>query len=304
MNRGRIVDCHTHMFPTDIPARWDWYAAQDSCFAELTRETPQSRVREAWATPEEALRAADRAGVELIVMQGWYWRDMDLCRRHNDYMEGVVRAYPGRFAAYASINPVFGEAAVREVERCRDMGFSGVGELGPGGNGYSLDHPGLLAVLETAERLCLPVCFHVGEPVGHVYPGKDRTPIEGFYDIARRFPDLRLILAHMGGGLPFYELLPHVRQAFRNVWYDLAANPLLYDIRAVTAAVRLAGPERVLFGTDFPLTIYPRQCQGQDFSLFIQDIEEHAGLTEAEWELVMGANMRRLLEFAERGRNR
>ena len=76
------------------------------------------------------------------------------------------------------------------------------------------------------------------------------------------------------------------------------------DIRAVKAAVRLAGPERVLFGTDFPLTVYPRRRQGQDFSLFIEDIEEHAGLTEAEWELVMGANMRRLLESAGKGQNR
>lgn len=298
MNRLHIVDCHTHMFPSDIPAQWDWYAARDSYFADLTRETPQSRVREAWATPEEALRAADKAGVEIIVMQGWYWRDMDLCRRHNDYMAQVVRDYPGRFAAYASINPVFEEDAVREVERCYDMGFSGVGELGPGGDGYPLDHPGLLAVLARAEQLHLPVNFHVGEPVGHVYPGKDLTPIEGFYHIARRFPNLRLILAHMGGGLPFYELLPHVRDTFRNVWYDLAANPLLYDIRAVTAAVRLVGPEKVLFGTDFPLTIYPRLCRDQDFSLFVQDIMDHAGLTKTEWNLVMDRNMRRLLETA------
>lgn len=300
---SHIIDGHTHLFPSDIPARWDWYAAQDSCFAALTRETPQSRVREAWATPEEALRAADQAGVEIIVMQGWYWQNMDLCRRHNDYMERVVRDYPGRFAAYASVNPVFGEAAVKEVERCYDMGFSGVGELGPGGNGYPLDHPGLLAVLARAEQLCLPVCFHAGEPVGHVYPGKDLTPIEGFYDIAGRFPNLRLILAHMGGGLPFYELLPHVRETFRNVWYDLAANPLLYDIRAVKAAVRLAGPEKVLFGTDFPLTIYPRLCRGQDFSLFVQDIADHAGLTEEEWDLVMDKNMRRLLDTAGKRRN-
>lgn len=291
-----LIDAHTHIFPRDIPANWDWYAARDPWFAELTRETPQSRVREAWTTPEEALRLADEAGIQVIVMQGWYWRDMDLCRRHNDFMAQVIAEYPGRFAAYASINPVFGAEAVREVERCWGMGFSGVGELGPGGDGYALDHPGLLDVLAAAQDLHLPVNFHVGEPVGHVYPGKDLTPIGGFYDIARRFPNLRLILAHMGGGLPYYELWPHVREAFRNVWYDLAANPLLYDIRAIPAAVALVGAEKLLFGTDFPLTIYPRLCREADFSLFVKDIRERAGLAAGDWEAIMGGNMRRLLD--------
>lgn len=300
--KGHLIDAHTHIFPPDIPARWDWYAEKDPYFADLTRETPQSRVREAWSTAEETLAAADEAGVEVIVMQGWYWRDMDLCRRHNDYMYELTQRYPDRFAAYASINPVFGADAVREVERCWEMGFSGVGELGPGGDGYSLDDPGLLDVLAAAEALHLPVNFHVGEPVGHVYPGKDLTPVEGFYDIAKRFPELQLILAHMGGGLPYYELWPHIRAAFRNVWYDLAANPLLYHIRAVRAAVDLAGPEKILFGTDFPLTIYPRRCRDRNFSLFVEDIRQNAGLTDTEWEQVMGGNMRRLLESAGKRR--
>ena len=293
-----LIDAHTHLFPRDIPANWDWYAARDPWFAQLTCNTPQSRVLEAWSTPEETIRLADQAGIQVIVMQGWYWRDMDLCRRHNDFMAEVLADYPDRFAAYASINPIFGAEAVREVERCWELGFSGVGELGPGGDGYALDHPGLLDVLEAAQALHLPVNFHVGEPVGHVYPGKDLTPIEGFYNIARRFPDLRLILAHMGGGLPYYELWPHVKAAFRHVWYDLAANPLLYEIRAVRAAVELAGADRVLFGTDFPLPIYPRRCREADLSLFAEDIRHSAGLTPAEWEAVMGGNMCRLLNTA------
>lgn len=295
MSKPQIFDAHAHMFPEDVVERWEWYAAQDEWFAALTRETPQSRVREAFSTAEETLALADAAGVDVVVMQGWYWRRHELCVRNNDYMHQLIQRWPDRFKAYGSINPTFGAQAVREVERCHAMGFSGIGELGPGGNGFSLDHPGLLDVLEAAQALGLAVNFHVGEPVGHAYMGKDLTPIEGFYRIAKQFPGLRLVLAHLGGGLPFYELQPDVHEAFANVYYDLAASPLLYDIRSVRVMVDLVGVERVLFGTDFPLTIYPRKCREADFSLFIEDIRQNAGLTPYEWERVMGENMRDLL---------
>ncbi len=81
MNGNGIIDAHIHMFPQDIVPRWGWYAAQDACFAEMTRQTPQSRVREAFSLPEETLALADAAGVDVMVAQGWYWREHDLCRR-------------------------------------------------------------------------------------------------------------------------------------------------------------------------------------------------------------------------------
>ncbi len=295
MNKKQLVDAHVHMFPADIVTNWDWYAQQDSWFATLTRESPNSRVREAFATAEEALQVADEAGLDILVMQGWYWRKHELCVRHNNYMHELITKYPQRYKAFASINPTFGEAAVQEVERCHKLGFSGIGELGPGGNEYSLDHPGLLLVLEAAQALQMPVNFHVGEPVGHVYAGKDLTPIEGFYRLAKQFPNLTMILSHMGGGLPFFEIREDVRSVFSNVYYDIAATPLLYDIHSVRALVQLVGEKKILFGSDFPLTIYPRLCKGQNFSIFIENIRSHAMLNPLQWDAIMGENMLRLL---------
>ena len=323
-----VIDAHTHMFPDDLPARWDWYAAQDECFALLTRQDGNSRVRELFANADEALACADRAGVGTLVMQGWYWRSMPLCRRHNDYMKRLADEHPGRFAAFGCVDVlgrdgalaegacadgVFADgacagdvnecpspqaradAAAAEAERCARMGFAGIGELGPGGQGFALDDPGLYALLETTRALRLPVCFHCGEPVGHAYAGMDRTPLDGFFRLAKQFPGQVFIFAHLGGGLPFYELMPEVRRALRNVYYDLAAMPLLYSMRALRAVIDLAGPERVLYGTDFPLTIYPKKCMEQDLSLFIQDIWDSAGLTPREWDCVMHGNAARIL---------
>ena len=298
-----IIDAHTHMFPVEVMSCYDRYAGRCACFKQLTEQTPQSRVVEVFCTPEQALEEMDRAGVEKIVMQGWYWTDMGLCREHNDYMHEVVARYPERFAAYASINPTMGKEAVAELLRIRKMNFLGVGEFGPGGNRFALDHPTLWELLEGCESFGLPVNFHVGEPVGHDYPGKDLTPIDGFCRIARRFPKLKLILAHLGGGLPYFELWPKVKEALSNAYYDLAAAPLLYNIKCVAATVKLAGVQRVLFGTDFPLTIYPRITKSLEIGLFAKDIRENAGLTGEELALVMRENMLGLLKGAQEAKS-
>ena len=102
-----IIDFHTHMFPEDVADNWDKYAGRDSYFKLLTEPGPRNLQR--YATAEEAIELADKAGVEKIVMQGWYWNDHELCKYHNDYMYEVITKYPDRFEAFASINSTFGE---------------------------------------------------------------------------------------------------------------------------------------------------------------------------------------------------
>ena len=293
-----IWDSHVHLFPPEIYRNWEKYAKRDRWFALLTEKPADGRgTEEAWATPEEALACADAAGVRGLVMQGWYWNDPGLMTLHNDFMAQAAKDHPGRLVPFAAINPKFGEAAIAEVQRCAAMGFRGVGELGPGGNGYDFEDPDFLAVLDCARGLGLPVCIHCGEPVGHPSPGKDLTPLAPLPEAAARFPDLKLILAHLGGGLPFYELNPRIRKKLANAVYDLAANPLLYHIRSVKAAVDLAGADRVLFGSDFPLLLYPSKCREMDMTRFVRQVKEESGLAPAELEQVLGGNVKRLLDL-------
>ena len=295
-----IWDSHVHLFPPEIYQNWDRYAARDDWFAALTRPAPNGTgVIEAWCTPEEALSAADQADVRGLVMQGWYWNDPGLISLHNDFMAQAVRDHPDRLRAFAAVNPVFGEAAIAEVQRCASLGFSGIGELGPGGNGYDFHDPRLFDVLACAGQSGLPVCIHCGEPVGHPYPGRDTTPLEPLVRLVERFPTLNFLLAHLGGGLPFYELNPRIHRALAgHVYYDLAANPLLYELRSVRIAADLVGVERLLYGSDFPLTLYPRQCRTPDFTRFLQQLRNEAGLTEREQTALLGGNLASLLQIA------
>ena len=291
MDNFQIWDSHVHLFPPEVYQNWDKYAQRDETFANLTRKPANGKgTEEAWVNIEEALECADRAGVYGLGMQGWYWNDAGLMRLHNDYMADAIQRYPNRLKGFISVNPKFGQEALDEIKRCVKLGFSGIGELGPGGNGYDFEDPDFLAVLDYARRHGLPVCIHCGEPVGHRYPGKDTTSLAPLPELIKKYPDLKLILAHMGGGLPFYEMNPRYRNAFGNVRYDMAANPLLYDIRSIRAAITMIGSDRLLYGSDFPLLLYPSKCREADFTMFIEDIRQNAGLSQEEWQQVMGGN--------------
>ena len=294
-----IIDFHAHMFPTDVINDPEKYCKLDPYFGLLAGS---KYTLQRYATGEEAIALADKAGVEKIVMQGWYWQDHGLCQYHNDYMYDLIKKYPERFIAFASINPRAGQRAIREIERCHEMGFAGIGELGPGGQGWDLHDKEFLNLMEAAVEYTMLVSIHAGEPVGRAYPGKDITSLQGFYELVKKLPDLKLILAHWGGGLPFYELMPDVSKAFTNVYYDTAASPLLYKMDIFKAVIDIVGAEKILFGSDFPLLVYPKKQQEADFSMFIEDIKEQSGLQEDELNLIFRENALKLLTSVSRSK--
>lgn len=222
----------------------------------------------------------------MAVACGWGWTDHALCVEQNDYMIEVVRRYPTRIVGFAAIQPTAGPAALAEVERCVKAGLRGIGELMPHGQGFTLDQTPLLAPLaELAVSLDVPILTHTSEPVGHSYPGKGQVTLRTALHLATSYPGLKLICAHWGGGLPFYHLMPEVAAACRNVWYDTAASPYLYDPRIYDVARALVGADRILFGTDFPLLRIAR-CARQVTA---------SSLTADEQGAVLGGNAARLL---------
>ena len=161
MNGFQIWDSHVHIFPPEIYEHWETYAARDPYFGMLTKKSENGTgTEEAWANAEEALHCAELAGIYGLVMQGWYWNDIALMHLHNDYMAQAIKNHPQRLKAFASINPMFGKDAISEIERCVSLGFCGIGELGPGANGYDFQSPQFLDVLECAVHYHLPVCIH------------------------------------------------------------------------------------------------------------------------------------------------
>jgi predicted TIM-barrel fold metal-dependent hydrolase len=244
-----IIDFHTHLLPPSFEVRRDEIAAKDRTFAALFGDG-----KGRFATGPDLLKAMDEDGVDLTVALGYGWCDEDVAREANDYLLEAAAGSTGRIIAFCSVHPGWGDAALREVERCVDAGALGIGELHPTSQGIKLGSDRKLgALMQLAVAKGLPVVVHGSEPVGHAYPGKGDTFPGELLALAQRFPEARIVGAHWGGGLPFYAHMPEVREALKNVWFDSAATPFLYDLGVFSTVASAVGAERMLFGSDFPL---------------------------------------------------
>jgi len=273
-----IIDFHTHVFPPEIIAKRNVYLQRDDWFRQLYAD-PKARM----ASTDALIASMDRCGVDAAVTFGFAWADQALCRDANDYVLESMSHWPDRLYGFAVVNPVT-KGAAAELERCMQRGLRGLGELMPDGQGYTLDNPRLDDIVQQMAHWKCPVLIHGGEPVGHNYPGKSRSTLQSFYQLALRHPAATLIAAHWGGGLFFYELMPEVRVTLRNVYYDTAASLYLYRDDIFPLAARII-PEKVLFATDYPLL-----DQGQ----LLRHVRE-AGLSSDALELALGGNAARLL---------
>jgi len=134
------------------------------------------------------------------------------------------------------------------------LGACGIGELNADAQGFCWSDARIgEETMGAAVQLNMPVLIHCSEPVGHSYPGKGTATPDKLLPFIAANSELRIVAAHWGGGLPFYELMPEVAQACRNVFYDSAASRYLYQWNVFSAVERIVGCKRILFGTDYPL---------------------------------------------------
>ena len=204
-----------------------------------------------------------------------------LCRTVNDGLSAICRKYPGRFVAFAALPLVDIAAAVAELERAIELPGI-IGAQIPGN--YFLtrkDAEAMRPLLEAANRQRAVLFVHHGPRPGDAFP-----KVAGDTDNARRrngtldmqaslssamvtlcltdylapYPDAKIVVHNLGGNLPYevermdhrclldtpQEELPSSRIRNAKVYVDCNS----FGPRAIEAAVRLYGAERIVCGTD------------------------------------------------------
>ncbi len=281
-----VIDAHTHLFPAELVTDRSARLNRDAWFGELF-----ASPRILMVTVEAMLTSMDAAGVERSVVCGWPWKDPELCREHNDFLAEACRQNPDRLSWLAIVNPAHPSASA-EIKRCVDQGAVGVGELNADAQDFTWDHPEpLMPVVEACVSLDIPVLMHCSEPVGHPYPGKGTATPERILTFLSAAPDLSVIAAHWGGGLPFYELMPEVANLTRNVIYDSAASTYLYGFDVFPVVERLVGADRILFASDYPV------LKQRPFLRKVRD----SGITDAAAEQVLRKNAQRVFRLPQEG---
>jgi hypothetical protein len=245
-----------------------------------------------------------------------------LARDINDTLAGAVKDHADRFAGFAHLPMASPEAAADELERTvRDHGFCGALANGLTGDRF-LDFPVFEPILQRAEQLDVPIYVHPNlppEPVRRAYyeglPGHAgftlsiagwgwhsevaihvlRLALSGALD---RHPRLKLIIGHMGEGLPamlarcdqvFARDVGHLRRSLSETIVDqvYVTTSGLFTQPPFEVALTVFGIDRVLFSIDYP---YSSNRQGR---AFLDSVELPAG----DLEKLAHANADQLLKL-------
>ncbi|GAB2832378.1 amidohydrolase family protein [Microbacterium insulae] len=244
---------------------------------------------------EGRLRIMDEAGIDMQVLSALSYFVQDLApapsvrwnRELNDRMSATVQQHPDRFQAFAALPMTDPAAAVDELTRCvEDLRFLGAMIHGQT-HGVFLDHPSVRPILDEAARLDVPIYLHPapappvvqeayfsGLPEAaaaclstsgwgwHAECGMHvlRMVVAGVFE---ELPDLKIIVGHMGEGLPFHlerienMLSPVVAGHALTVAETLRRNLYLttsgYNSDApLLCALAEFGVDHVLFSVDHP----------------------------------------------------
>ncbi|MCK5542332.1 MAG: amidohydrolase family protein [Desulfobacterales bacterium] len=272
-----LIDFHTHIFHEKVQKEREHFFFNEPEF-KLLYNSPKAEI----AGVESLIKTMDEQNVEISVVLGFPWRDDDLARENNDYIIQSVAKYPDRLKGFACFDAL-SKGAPEEAKRCLSAGLSGVGELafylsGIDEKAISCLEP-IMGILRDFGNL--PCMIHTNEPVGHKYPGKTPVTLEQIYNLAKAFPDNKLVFAHWGGGVFFYNIMKkEVKTVLKNVWFDTAASPFLYDPSIYKLAVDTGIIDKVLLGTDYPLLKPDR---------YIKDIEK-SGISSLDKEKIIMGN--------------
>jgi predicted TIM-barrel fold metal-dependent hydrolase len=223
------------------------------------------------------------------VVIGFPWRTAELLARHNSYVLDAAERLPDRLLPLACLD-LFSKRCVEEAEKLHLQGFRGFGELAVYSDGGNMDR--VLDNFKQIALLCLEkdlvLLVHANEPIGHQYPGKAPFGLDFYYDMARAAAGATLIFAHWGGGLFLFELLKkQAPRLFANIYYDTAASPFVYRSDIYRVATRAAGPDRILFGSDYPL-LSPNR--------YLTEIRQ-SGLADLDIDSISGENAARIFHI-------
>jgi predicted TIM-barrel fold metal-dependent hydrolase len=291
-----VIDAHVHLYPPEVnrdPAGWAAAHGEAQWALMCTRVRKASgQPVQGFPTLVELLRDLDKAGVDRAVLQGWYWENHANAISQNRFYAECVRAHPDRLSAFATVHPAAGREALDEMLRARDSGLIGLGELSPHAQGLGLDDTRWQAVLGLAGEWGWPVNLHVTDPNSRAYPGRVETPLVDFQALAKAFPQVKFILAHWGGRLW------RAGGAWpANVWVDTAAAPLLYGAGCAiwSEGLQAVGAERVLWGTDYPLVLYPQNNGTETLTGFLAEAREH--VNHEALSAILGGNAAQILKL-------
>jgi aminocarboxymuconate-semialdehyde decarboxylase len=272
-----VVDFQHHYVPVELAKQRGLYSEQTTYLQEGGRRATTMHTR--LYDLELQLKDMAQAGIDVSVLScllGWS-ATLEECRLINDDLARVQTKYSGRFVGLAQAPVLGGKEALREIDRSiRSLGLKGV-TITSQIKGVSLDSPELYELYEKVCELDVPVFVHPAlAPIGYdllqdydlprvlgrevdLTVATTRLIAGGILD---RFPKLKLVIAHFGGGIAavkdrllakgyrFGTLKRPFGDYFDMLYFDLAGFE--GGLPALHCALQGIRTERLVFASDYP----------------------------------------------------
>ncbi len=244
----------------------------------------------------------DRWGIGKSVILALNWERV-LGKGHkisNEYVSQLVGKHPDRFIGFASVDPLEGKKAARELENAvQGLGLKGL-KLHTICQQFYPNDKTAYPVYEIAEKLGIPVMIHVGAAppaatVERIMRYKYCNPLY-LDDVIRDFPNLSIIIPHLGAG--FFKEAFMLAGVSKNIYYDTCDVDLMlnypFDItftQILKKALEYVGSGKILFGSEGGLDVLERNMY------LIQGAFTELKLSEEDQSKILGGNVLRLLNL-------
>lgn len=255
--RMRKFDAHNHVFLAGRRSKTDWREVDD------------------------LIEAADVLGIEKLFcsrpITAGVLANIDVIRDANDSVLDAIRRHPSRIVGYCFVQPGNGADALAEIDRCLEAGMIGVKLY----NQFKFTHPAVFPIAEKCIQRGIPFLGHsafLTDPKTLALQPKTSHALD-FCALAKRYPELLLILGHINGGGDWEWEIRGLREC-PNVFLDTSGSVLEDD--TIGRCVRELGHQRIVFATDGTL----EGCVGKVLS---------ADLTPEQREDIFWRNFQKIL---------
>jgi aminocarboxymuconate-semialdehyde decarboxylase len=294
------IDIHTHILPEHIPNWKEQFGYggfiklehHKPCCARMLKDDGKffREIDDNCWSIEKRIGECDEFGVCVQVLSTVpvmfsYWAQpqdgLEISKFLNDGLAEMVAKFPKRFVGLGTVPLQDTGLAIKELERCREIGLAGV-QIGSNVNQLNLGEPQFFDFFKSCEELGMAVFVHPWEMMGEEHMQKYWLPwLVGmpaetsraicsliFSGTLEKCKNLRICFAHGGGSFP--ATIGRIEHGFL-VRPDLCAsdnqcNPrdylgkiyfdsLVHDAPMLRYLVKLAGADKVALGTDYPFPL-------------------------------------------------
>lgn len=293
------IDTHTHILPRKLPNWSEKFGYGDFIYLQHHKKGAAKMMRgnqffreiqeNSW-NPEVRIKEYAKFNTQVQVVctvpvMFSYWARpldcLDVSKYLNDDIAELIVKYPKNYLGLGTIPMQDSELAIQELERCKDIGLSGI-QIGSNINDLNLNEERFFPIFEACEKLSMAVLVHPWNMMGekniqrYWLPWLVGMPAETaravcsmiFAGIFEKLPKLRVNFAHAGGS--FLSTIGRIQHGFEcrpdlvaidnnigpkhylgKFWVDsITHDPLMLDY-----VLKLQGSKKITLGTDYPFPL-------------------------------------------------